>query len=225
VFPVHVPALRERRDDIPLLVEYFVERYARRAGKRFRHIKKKTLGLFQAYNWPGNIRELQNVVERAVILCDEETFAIDDTWLKPRSDQPFGQARPRTGILAEAEKEFSGLAKKVIEAALAECQGRIAGPRGLLTMSNLAVSGREAERLGLVERCAPPGQAFDEALQVARDIAASGPKTVRLLKKNPGLQGGELQAELERNALQQAEDFLTAEYRARIAHYLPNHYE
>jgi formate hydrogenlyase transcriptional activator len=130
VFPIRVPALRERCDDIPLLVEYFVERYARKAGKRFRHIKKKTLALFQAYDWPGNIRELQNVVERAVILCDEETFAVDETWLKPRSDQPFGQARLRTGILAEAEKEFSGLEKKVIETALAECQGRVAGPRG-----------------------------------------------------------------------------------------------
>ncbi len=130
VFPIRVPALRERSDDIPLLVEYFVERYARKAGKRFRHIKKKTLGVFQAYDWPGNIRELQNVVERAVILCDEETFAVDETWLKPRSAQPFGQARPRTGILAEAEKEFSGLAKNVIETALAECQGRVAGPRG-----------------------------------------------------------------------------------------------
>jgi enoyl-CoA hydratase/carnithine racemase len=95
----------------------------------------------------------------------------------------------------------------------------------LLTMSNLAVSGREAERLGLVERCVPPGQAFDEALRVARDIAASGPETVRLLKKNLGLQRGELQAELECNALRQARDFLTAEYRARIAHYLPDHYE
>ena len=130
VFPIRVPALRERCDDIPLLVEYFVERYARKAGKRFRHIKKKTLALFQAYDWPGNIRELQNVVERAVILCDEETFAVDETWLTPRSDQPFGQARLRTGILAEAEKEFSGLEKKVIETALAECQGRVAGPRG-----------------------------------------------------------------------------------------------
>jgi formate hydrogenlyase transcriptional activator len=130
VFPIRMPALRERNDDIPLLVEYFVERYAKRAGKRFRHIKKKTLALFQAYDWPGNIRELQNVVERAVILCDDETFAVDETWLKPRSEQPFRQALPRNGILAEAEKEFSGLEKRVIEAALAECQGRVAGSRG-----------------------------------------------------------------------------------------------
>jgi formate hydrogenlyase transcriptional activator len=130
VFPLRLPSLRERKDDIPLLVEYFVERYAKKAGKRISHIKKKTLDLFQAYDWPGNVRELQNVIERAVILCDEETFAVDETWLKPRSAQPFGQARPRIGILAEAEKEFSGLAKNVIETALAECQGRVAGPRG-----------------------------------------------------------------------------------------------
>jgi enoyl-CoA hydratase/carnithine racemase len=95
----------------------------------------------------------------------------------------------------------------------------------LLTMSNLAVSGREAERLGLVERCVPAGRVFDEALLVARDIAASGPETVRLLKKNLGIHRGELQAELERNAAQQARDFLTDDYRARIAHYLPNHYD
>ena len=127
VFPILVPALRERNDDIPLLVEYFVERYARRAGKKFRHIKKKTLALFQAYDWPGNIRELQNVVERAVILSDDETFSVDETWLKSKS---HGQSLPRTGILAEAEKEFTGLERKVIETALAECQGRVSGPGG-----------------------------------------------------------------------------------------------
>lgn len=95
----------------------------------------------------------------------------------------------------------------------------------LLTMSNLAVSGREAERLGLVERCVLAGQVFDQALRVARDIAKSGPATVRLLKKNLGLKLNELQAELERNALQQAKDFQTEDYRARIAHYLPSHYD
>jgi 2-(1,2-epoxy-1,2-dihydrophenyl)acetyl-CoA isomerase len=95
----------------------------------------------------------------------------------------------------------------------------------LLTMSNLAVSGREAERLGLVERCVPAGQVFDEALRVARDIGKSGSGTVRLLKKNLGLKRNEIQAEFERNALQQAKDFQTEDYRARIAHYLPNHYD
>src|SRR6202453_3253109 len=81
VFPIYVPSLRERKDDIPLLVEYLVERYAKRSGKKIRHIKKKTLDLLQAYDWPGNIREMQNIIERAVILCDGETFSVDETWL------------------------------------------------------------------------------------------------------------------------------------------------
>jgi formate hydrogenlyase transcriptional activator len=76
VFPIRIPPLRERKDDIPLLVEYLVERCAKKTGKRFGHIKKSTLALFQAYDWPGNIRELQNVVERAVILCEGETFSV-----------------------------------------------------------------------------------------------------------------------------------------------------
>jgi formate hydrogenlyase transcriptional activator len=82
VFPIHLPSLSERVDDIPLLVEYFVDRYAQKAGKKFKDITSKTLALFQRYLWPGNIRELQNVIERAVILCDNETFSIDETWLK-----------------------------------------------------------------------------------------------------------------------------------------------
>ena len=92
VFPIRIPSLRERKDDIPLLVEYLVERYARRAGKRISHIKKKTLDLFQAYDWPGNIRELQNVIERAVILCDGETFSVDETWLRRKSNQALWAA-------------------------------------------------------------------------------------------------------------------------------------
>ena len=72
VFPIRIPPLRERKDDMPLLVEYLVEQYAKKTGKRFGYIKKSTLALFQDYDWPGNIRELQNVVERAVILCEDE---------------------------------------------------------------------------------------------------------------------------------------------------------
>jgi len=91
VFPIRIPPLRERVDDIPLLVEYSIDRYAKNAGKKFRAISKKTLELFQAYDWPGNVRELQNVIERAVVLCDGDTFSIDETWLKPTSP---GGARP-----------------------------------------------------------------------------------------------------------------------------------
>src|SRR5439155_1683271 len=87
VFPIGIPPLRERVDDIPVLVEYLVERYARKAGKSIRNIKKQTVALFQAYDWPGNVRELQNVIERAVVLCDGETFSIDESWLKGEPHQ------------------------------------------------------------------------------------------------------------------------------------------
>jgi formate hydrogenlyase transcriptional activator len=130
VFPIRVPSLRERKDDIPLLVEYLVERYAKRAGKKISHIKKKTLDLFQAYDWPGNIRELQNVVERAVILCDGETFSVDETWLPRKSNQLSGRQVSSTGALADDKKEFAERERKAIAAALAECHGRVSGPHG-----------------------------------------------------------------------------------------------
>jgi formate hydrogenlyase transcriptional activator len=130
VFPIRIPSLRERKDDIPLLVEYLVERYAKRAGKRISNIKKKTLDLFQTYDWPGNIRELQNVVERAVILCDGETFSVDETWLPRKSNQLCGRQVSRVGVLADEKKEFAERERKAIEAALTECQGRVSGPQG-----------------------------------------------------------------------------------------------
>jgi formate hydrogenlyase transcriptional activator len=130
VFPIRVPSLRERKDDIPLLVEYLVERYAKRAGKRISHITKKTLDLFQAYDWPGNIRELQNVIERAVILCDGETFSVDETWLPRKSNQLSGRQVSRAGVLADDKKEFAERERKAIAAALAECHGRVSGPHG-----------------------------------------------------------------------------------------------
>ena len=79
VFPIQIPSLRERVDDIPLLVTYMIERYAKKAGKKIRNIQKETLKLFQTYDWSGNIRELQNVIERAVVLCDSETFSVDES--------------------------------------------------------------------------------------------------------------------------------------------------
>jgi PAS domain S-box-containing protein len=123
VFPIQVPSLRERVDDIPLLVTYMVERYAQRAGKQFRNIQKETLERFQAYYWPGNIRELQNVIERAVVLCDSETFSVDETWLKTEALALKGPAVPFDATLFEREKEM-------IEAALADCGGQVAGPTG-----------------------------------------------------------------------------------------------
>ena len=107
-----------------------IERYAKKAGKRIRHIQKKTLELFQRYDWPGNIRELQNVIERAVILCDGEEFAIDESWLRPESHQRSGPADASPSILAEGQRALAQREKEMIEAALAACQGRVSGPSG-----------------------------------------------------------------------------------------------
>jgi PAS domain S-box-containing protein len=127
VFPIRIPPLRERKDDIPLLVEYLVERYAKKTGKRFGHIKKSTLAVFQAYDWPGNIRELQNVVERAVILCEGETFSVDEVWLQRKATR---RSSARPGTLAEIEKEFADRERKIIESALEASSGRVAGESG-----------------------------------------------------------------------------------------------
>jgi formate hydrogenlyase transcriptional activator len=121
--------LRERRDDIPLLVEYLVARYSKKSGKRVSKISKRTADLFRSYDWPGNIRELQNVVERAVILSDGDTFVVDETWLRP-GEKAAGRRFSRTGILAEDKKQFAARERKTIEDALAECHGRISGPHG-----------------------------------------------------------------------------------------------
>ncbi len=123
VFPIHVPPLRERVDDIPLLLEYLAERYADMAGKRIGSVKKKTMDLFQAYDWPGNIRELQNVVERAVILCDGDTLEVDEAWLQRESPKPGAATR---GLGRPNENQE----KEIIEGALRECQGRVSGPLG-----------------------------------------------------------------------------------------------
>src|SRR6266705_1290586 len=126
VFPIQIPALRERVDDIPLLVEYLIDRYAQTVGKKIRSINKKTLEVFQAYGWPGNIRELQNVVERAVILCDGDTFCVDETWLTPATPKSEATGIPLIANLVEREKEM-------IETALRETQGQISGPTGAAT--------------------------------------------------------------------------------------------
>ena len=119
VFPIRVPPLRERADDIPVLVTYLVERYAKKAGKSIRQIAKRTMELFQRYDWPGNVRELQNVIERAVVLCEGATFTIDESWLK------------RDHLLAATLESNRG--KALIEAALAEAKGRVSGLMGAAT--------------------------------------------------------------------------------------------
>src|SRR5262249_13997149 len=130
VFPIYVPSLRERKDDIPLLVEYLVERFGKRGGKTFKHIEQKTLDLLQGYDWPGNIRELQNVIERAVILSDGPAFHVDETSLLPKSIQASGGNLPSGRILAKDRREFAERERRAIEAALADCDGRVSGPRG-----------------------------------------------------------------------------------------------
>jgi PAS domain S-box-containing protein len=124
VFPIGIPPLRERREDIPLLVEYFIGHFARKAGKSFRGINKKTLDLLLSYPWPGNIRELQNVVERSVIVCETENFWVDESWLSP---QPLGS---ESTSQVELSQKLAAQEKELIEAALRETGGRVSGPSG-----------------------------------------------------------------------------------------------
>jgi PAS domain S-box-containing protein len=123
VFPIEVPALRKRKVDIPMLVEYFVKRYAEKVGKEICKIDVNTLELCQSYPWPGNIRELQNIVERSVILTSGDTFSIEKAWLA--SPEPARQELPSPlpDTLQNQEREL-------IETALAECKGKVAGPEG-----------------------------------------------------------------------------------------------
>jgi formate hydrogenlyase transcriptional activator len=123
VVPIDVPPLRERVADIPLLVEYFIDRFGKKAGKKFRTIDKKSFRLLQAYDWPGNIRELQNVIERAVILCEGETFSVDETWL--RRELPVAHRRVST-----LNRDLARREKEMIETALEECYGRVSGSSG-----------------------------------------------------------------------------------------------
>jgi len=124
VFPIEVPPLRERREDIPVLVEYFIDRYARKAGKSIRGVNKKSLELFQSYPWPGNIRELQNVIERSVIVCDTENFSVDESWLSQRS------LATEMNMGLGLSKKLPSQEKAIIEAALTESGGRVSGPSG-----------------------------------------------------------------------------------------------
>jgi PAS domain S-box-containing protein len=125
VFPIKVPPLRERKEDIRVLTGYFIARYARNAGKVFSEIENQTLDLFQSYHWPGNIRELQNVIERSVILSPGGTFSVDEVWLSAESDRTVSAALPSSLLQQESLDERS-----IIEAALRESRGRVSGPTG-----------------------------------------------------------------------------------------------
>jgi formate hydrogenlyase transcriptional activator len=123
VVPIEVPPLRERVADIPVLLEYFIDRFGKRAGKKFRTIDKKSLKVLQAYGWPGNVRELQNVIERAVLLSDPDTLSVDETWFKRKTLQVAAPKLPLSGTLLRQEKEM-------IETALREAGGMVGGPTG-----------------------------------------------------------------------------------------------
>jgi len=131
VFPLAMPALRERADDIPLLVEYFIDRYARKAGKTIRRVNRRTLTRLRSYPWPGNVRELQNVIERSVIVCDTDEFTVDETWLSaaPELETRLGLSR----TLASHERQ-------IIEEALRASRGRIYGPSGAAARLGVARS-------------------------------------------------------------------------------------
>ena len=127
VFPIPVPPLRERKNDILMLVEYFVQRYATKAGKTIRSIDKKTLDALQSYDWPGNIRELQNVIERSVILTFGDVLLVDELWLSHETSRPDsvveGSGTFKTTGASRTERE-------IIETVLAETRGRVSGPSG-----------------------------------------------------------------------------------------------
>ena len=141
VFPIEVPPLRERKDDLLLLVEYFVQRYGVKAGKEIRSIDKKTLDMLQSYDWPGNIRELQNVIERSVILSTGNVFSVDELWLSKKFVSPIPpvKASPLAKGRVESRSE-----REIIEAALAATRGRVSGPSGAAAKLGIQPSTLEA---------------------------------------------------------------------------------
>jgi formate hydrogenlyase transcriptional activator len=133
-----VPPLRKRREDIPLLLEYFVKRFAEKMAKPIRRIEKRTLESCQKYSWPGNIRELQNIVERSVILCTGDTFSIDGNWLSSQSPFPPKGETSLPQTLKDQEKEM-------IENALAKSRGKVSGPRGAAAKLGIPASTLESK--------------------------------------------------------------------------------
>jgi len=145
VFPVLVPPLRERVEDIPLLVEYFLHRYAKRAGKRINKISKETLNMVESYDWPGNVRELQNVVERAVIVSESDALDIDERWLLGGRTAAHFAAQPIQHIYRPGTRTLQEKEKEAIETALMECKGRVSGPFGAASQLGLPSSTLESK--------------------------------------------------------------------------------
>jgi PAS domain S-box-containing protein len=138
VFPIEIPPLRQRREDIPTLIEYFIHRYSRKAGKKIRTIEKRTLELLQSYAWPGNIRELQNVIERSVVVCETDVFSVDPSWLS------FESSSPRQGG-GPIDKKSGDEEREAIETALAATGGRISGPSGAAAQLGMPPSTLESK--------------------------------------------------------------------------------
>jgi formate hydrogenlyase transcriptional activator len=136
VFPLEMPPLRERTEDIPVLVEYFIDRYARKAGKTIRRVNKRTLDRLQSYPWPGNVRELQNVIERSVIVCDTDEFTVDESWLS---------TAPAVGRPHALSSTLAGHEKEIIEEALRASGGRVFGPSGAAARLGIARSTLESK--------------------------------------------------------------------------------
>jgi transcriptional regulator with GAF, ATPase, and Fis domain len=134
VFPIELPPLRERKGDIPLLVNYFVDRYAKRAGKKIKSIQKKALEALQEYSWPGNVRELQNVIERSLIIAETNEFSIDKSWVANEPQQP--------GFAATDQKASE---RQRIEEALAQSNGKIAGGSGAAAKLGIPASTLESK--------------------------------------------------------------------------------
>jgi transcriptional regulator with GAF, ATPase, and Fis domain len=140
VFPIEIPPLRDRREDIPLLVEYFIDRFARKARKSIRRVNKKTWDLLRSYPWPGNIRELQNVIERSVIVCETENFSVDESWLS-RQPTATGPAKSRLDL----SEKLAAQEREIIEAALRESRGQVFGPSGAATKLGMPRSTLESK--------------------------------------------------------------------------------
>jgi PAS domain S-box-containing protein len=140
VIPMEIPPLRERKEDIPMLVEYFINRYSRKAGKKIRTVEKKSLELLQSYSWPGNIRELQNVIERSVVVCEGEMFSVDQGWFShAAASAPEAVQGKSFGRRSAAEE------REIIEAVLTETQGRVSGPFGAATQLGMPASTLESK--------------------------------------------------------------------------------
>jgi PAS domain S-box-containing protein len=140
VVPIEIPPLRDRKQDIPMLIEYFIDRYARKVGKKIRGVEQNTLDLLQSYSWPGNIRELQNVIERSIVVCDTEVLSVEEGWLTVGSHPAPGKGLPPSSDRRPLDEE-----KKMIEAALLESRGRVSGPSGAAIQLGMPASTLESK--------------------------------------------------------------------------------